>query len=177
MIQRAPYLPSYHRKQRSNMPLASSREASRKRPPSLSNVQPKNKRRSSITSHPETAKSSTFADPDKVARRKQSLSRQNSFQSLKENVGPGPTPYYQVSPRRMSRRLSRTCRISLLMTCLFSRQVAEERGGQMSPRLTRSAKKSKLPPAGPKAGGLILHFSPTDPAKLKQMDLENEMQL
>lgn len=75
------------------MPLASSRDAARKRSASLPNSQPKTKRR---TSHPETIKGSTLADPEKVARRRQSLSRQNSSNSLKENVGPGPTPYYQV---------------------------------------------------------------------------------
>jgi ATP-dependent DNA ligase len=127
------------------MPLASSREAAdRKR---ASNAPDSKTKRAKRLSLPSTIKSTTSVDVAK-ARRRQSLSRQNSSQSLqsKENHGPGPTPYYQV---------------------------AEERG-EMSPRQTRSAKKNRLPPMIQKVGGVQLNFSPPDQELIRRKELEKE---
>ncbi|GKY99491.1 hypothetical protein MPSEU_000903300 [Mayamaea pseudoterrestris] len=128
------------------MPLASSRDASRKRASSVSSAS-RNKKRLSL---PATISSATSVGPKNIIRRRQSLSRQNSSESLaaKENAKPGTTPYYVV---------------------------AEERGGEMSPRITRSAKKNKLPPSMmQKGGGVQLTFSPPDQAKIRQMELDKE---
>ena len=75
------------------MPLASSREAARKR----AEASAANRKKAKRMSLPSTIKSATHVDEEKV-RRRQSLSRQHPSNSLqsKENNGPGPTPYYQV---------------------------------------------------------------------------------
>jgi hypothetical protein len=141
------------------MPLASSRSAADKRSESV-NAEKKEQQRRQRLSFPNTIQSSTVVNETKaiVSRRRRSSARyqrQSSESSLnvevastKENnanknllppasPGQGPTPYWKTT---------------------------EERGGEMSPRLTRSQKKKAKPsdhlPLQERDMGVMLSFSP-----------------
>jgi hypothetical protein len=160
------------------MPLASSRSAAEKRSESVAAERKEQQRRQRL-SFPNTIQSSTVVNESKALRRRSSAryQRQSSESSLptsavestsgkeneSENNGPnpyllppkspGPTPYWKTT---------------------------EERGGEMSPRLTRSQSKSKNPPARDEVTGFILNFSPPnqdanarrEQAQLKAKDQE-----
>ena len=124
------------------MPLASSRSASQKRAASVAAEKKEEKRRQRL-SLPSTCDSSTVVTESK-ARRRQSLRRQSS---CKENSD--PHQHSNTPPKKLG------------VTPYW--KVAEGRGGETSPRLTRSAskdKRSKKNHHPPRPGAGVLTFSP-----------------
>ena len=107
------------------MPLASDRSASLHRAAKLEEEKKAEARRRRL-SLPKSIRSSTNVNETKAERRKSrrlserlSISKENHGSNVPNSPRLGPTPYHKV---------------------------VEERGGQASPRLTRSNQKAKKPP-------------------------------
>lgn len=117
------------------MPLASDRSASLHRQ-KMVEAEKKAEARKRRLSLPKTIRSTTHVNAAKVEHRRKSrrLSERFKENELPESPPQGPTPYHKV---------------------------VQERGGEVSPRLTRSQKKVKQVSKHERRGsGMVLSFSP-----------------